>query len=355
VIAAHYSQELRRRILASNEGFSRESWERFAELGLLALNVPQEQGGLGAGAVETLLVSMAIGAGLVIEPYLTSAVVGTRAIARAASAAQGADWLPRMAAGELIVVLAHDEAGAGPDASDIQTRATPSDGGWILSGRKSVVYHAPIADLLLISARLSAGDDAAVGLFAVRPGTAGLALQPFTTVDEQLAAEVTLADVPVGQSDRLGGDVREELADVLDYGTAALCAEALGALDRLLTMTSEYSRTRVQFGVPIGTFQALRHRLADMLIHLEQARSMVYLAASRCDSSAPVERSAAISAAKVIVGQAARFVGQQAVQLHGGMGVSDEFAISHYFKRLLAAATRFGSTPMHLERYARGL
>ncbi len=355
LIADHYDSRKRRGILASADGYSRELWKEFAQLGLLALNIPQEQGGLDAGPIETLLVSMALGEGLVVEPYLSSAVLATRAVVRLASSAQRADWLPRMANGELIVVLAHDEAPADGSCADIQTDADLGADGWTLHGRKSVIYHAPIAGLLLVSARITGARAGELGLFAVTPDQAGVELRSFTTVDGQRAADVILNHVNLAPASRLGSDVAEELPALLDYGTSALCADALGALDKLLTMTIEYSRTRVQFGVPIGKFQALQHRMADMLIHVEQARSMAYLAASRCLSSDPGERGAAISAAKVIVGQAARFVGQQAVQLHGGMGVTDELAVSHYFKRLLAAATRFGSTEIHLERYARAL
>jgi alkylation response protein AidB-like acyl-CoA dehydrogenase len=366
LLADHYQPEQRRRIIASGDGFSRELWQEFAAVGLLALHVPQEHGGLEAGPFETLLVSTALGEGLVVEPYLSSAVLATRAVVRLASSAQRADWLPRMATGELIAVLAHDEVTAEVDSTlpanpgaaectDIQTHAIPGAEGWTLHGRKSVIYHAPLAGLLLVSARIAGSAAGELGLFAVTPDSDGVELRPFTTVDGQRAADIVLKKVNLKPASRLGDDVTAELPALLDYGTSALCAEALGALEKLLAMTLEYTRTRVQFGVPIGKFQALQHRLADMLIHVEQARSMAYLAASRCLSSDAGERGAAISAAKVIVGQAARFVGQQAIQLHGGMGMTDELAVGHYFKRLLAAATRFGSTDMHLERYARGL
>ena len=352
LIAARYSLEQRRGILASAQGFSREIWKEFGSLGLLALNIPAEDGGLDAGPIGTLLVSIALGEALVIEPYLSSAVLATRAIARLASPSQRQLWLPRMAEGELIVVLAHEEPTTRHSGSSICTQAQRAGGGWTVDGRKAVVYHAPLADLLLVSARTQAATGEEWGLFAVPRDSNGLKLHPFTTVDGQRAADVVLNAVEVHDGARIGGNVAVELPAVLDYATAALCAEALGALDKLLAMTIEYSRTRVQFGVPIGRFQALQHRRADMLTHVEQARSMAYFAASRCELDDPTERTASLSAAKVIVGQAARFVGQQAVQLHGGMGVTDELAVSHYFKRLLAAAMRFGSTETHLERYS---
>ncbi len=355
LIAAQYSLEQRRRILTSKEGFSRELWKEFGSLGLLALNVPQEDGGLEAGPVGTLLVSIALGEALVIEPYLSSAVIATRAIARLASPSQRSQWLPPMAEGDLIAVLAHEEPTTRHSGSMIHTQARRVGQTWTLSGRKAVVYHAPLADLLLVSARIEAAVGEEWALFAVPQDSHGLKLLPGTTVDGQRVADVVLDSVAMSDAARIGGNVAAELPAVLDYGTAALCAEALGALDKVLAMTIEYCRTRAQFGVPIGRFQALQHRLVDMLIHVEQARSMAYLAASRCESEDPTERAASLSAAKVIIGQAARFVGQQAVQLHGGMGLTDELGVSHYFKRLLAAAARFGSTETHLERYGQTL
>lgn len=352
LLADQYSFEQRRHSLNSPTGFSRDFWKQLASLGLLALNVPQADGGLEAGPIGTLLVSLAMGEALVIEPFLSSAVLATRAIARLASSEQRSQWLPRMIEGDWIVVLAHEEITTRHSGSTIDTRAQRVGDDWILDGRKAVVYHAPLADLLLVTARIETAAGDQWGLFALPPQTAGLSLQSFLAVDGQCAADVVLERVRVDGSTRIGGNVFDELTAVLDYATAGLCAEALGALDRLLALTTGYSRTRVQFGGPIARFQALQHRMADMLIHVEQARSMTYLAASRCESADTAERMASLSAAKVIVGQAARFVGQQAVQLHGGMGVTDELAVSHYFKRLLACATRFGGTEDHLERYA---
>jgi alkylation response protein AidB-like acyl-CoA dehydrogenase len=350
-VADHYGVEQRRAIMSTAEGYSSSIWRQFAELGLLGLNVPEEHGGLDGGSIGTLLVSMALGEALVVEPYLSSAVLATRAIAKLGSPAQRSEWLPKLAAGGLLAVLAHEERGTRHSQSAIETHATSTGSGWILSGRKAVVYHAPIADLLLISARAEDAAGDAWGLFAVPRVSAGVKLQAFTTVDGQRAADVVLDEVKLDAAARIGGNVIAELPAVLDYGVCALCSEAVGVMDRLLAVTVEYTRARVQFGVPIGRFQALQHRMADMLTHVEQSRSMAYLAASRCESDAPAERAAAISAAKVVIGRAARFVGQQAVQLHGGMGVTDELPVSHYFKRLLAFELRFGSTEAHLERY----
>jgi alkylation response protein AidB-like acyl-CoA dehydrogenase len=350
-IAGRYSFERRNAVRASADGWSREVWAQLAELGLLAINIPEEDGGIGAGPVGTMLVGNAIGEGLLLEPFWSSAVVATHAIVALGSAEQKSRWLPLLAGGESIAVLAHDEASTRFDAMDIQTRATAHGDGWRLSGRKSMVYHAPAADLLLVSARVGEG----VGVFAVRADAAGVGLAPCTTVDEQRAADVVFDNVALAADCRLGGDAGQALQAVLDYALAALCAEAFGAMDRLLAATLSYSRSRVQFGAPIGSFQALQHRMAEMLMHLEQARSMSYLATSRCTDPDPATRGAALSAAKALMGQAARYIGQQAVQLHGGMGMTDELDVSHYFKRLLAFELRCGTSDQHLENYRRQL
>jgi alkylation response protein AidB-like acyl-CoA dehydrogenase len=350
-IAERYGFEYRNRVRASADGWSREVWAQLAELGLLAVNIPEPEGGIGAGPIGTLLVGNAIGEGMLLEPFWSSAVVATHAIVALGSAEQKSRWLPRLASGESIAVLAHDEASTRFDAMDIRTRATAHGDGWRLSGRKSVVYYAPAADLLLVSARVGEG----VGVFAVPADAAGVGLVPCTTVDEQRAADVVLDQVALTAGSRLGGEAGQALQAILDYALAALCAEAFGAMDRLLAATLSYSRSRVQFGAPIGSFQALQHRMAEMLMHLEQARSMSYLAAARCTDPDPAVRGAALSAAKALMGQAARYIGQQAVQLHGGMGMTDELDVSHYFKRLLAFELRCGTTDRHLEAYRRQL
>ena len=350
-IAERYSFEHRNRVRASADGWSREVWTQLAELGLLAINIPEEDGGIGAGPVGTMLVGNAIGEGLLLEPFWSSAVVATHAIVALGSTEQKSIWLPALASGETIAVMAHDEASSHLDAMSIETRATPRGDGWELSGRKSVIYHAPAANLLLVSART--GDE--LGVFAVSADAAGVSLSSYSTVDEQRAADLIFEKVALAADSRLGGDARQSLSAVLDYALAALCAEAFGAMDRLLAATISYSRSRVQFGAPIGSFQALQHRMAEMLMHLEQARSMSYLATSRCTDPDPAARSAALSAAKALMGQAARYIGQQAVQLHGGMGMTDELDVSHYFKRLLAFELRCGTTDQHLESYRRRL
>jgi alkylation response protein AidB-like acyl-CoA dehydrogenase len=275
-------------------------------------------------------------------------VVATQAIVELASTSQRKQWLPQLSSGRLIAVLAHDETSNREAVMDIQTKAVRHADDWRLDGRKSLVYHAPVADLLLVSART---DSNGLGLFAVPAHASGVELQACTSVDEQRAAVVVLKDVQVNADARLGDDATTGLQNAIDVGLAGLCADAFGAMQRLLNATIEYSRIRVQFGKPIGSFQALQHRMAEMLMHLEQARSMSYLATSSCIDRDSSTRRGALAAAKVLMGQAARYIGQQAVQMHGGMGMTDELDVSHYFKRLLAFELRCGSTDQHLRDY----
>lgn len=355
-IAKDYEFEARRRIKeTSPDGFSREAWQALADIGLLALNIPEADGGLGGNAIDTMLVMNAIGEGLLLEPYLASAVLATRAFALLGNEAQRAQWLPALAAGEQIAALAHDEPSTRFDRLAVETRAWPVGDGYVLTGHKSVVMHGGSADLLLVTAHIAqTGESSRLAVFCIPRDAAGLCQTAFTTVDGVRASEVWLNQVFVPAGALLDGaaDSATALADVLDFGLAAICAEAVGALDKLLAATVEYARNRKQFGQAIGKFQALQHRMADMVLHIEQARSMSYLAAVRCTDPDPAVRSRAMSAAKVVIGQACRFVGQQAVQLHGGMGVTDELDVSHYFKRLMAIELQFGSTDHHLETYA---
>jgi alkylation response protein AidB-like acyl-CoA dehydrogenase len=342
-VAAEYGFDFRSRVLASAEGWSRTTWRQLADLGLLAIDIPEADGGIGAGGVGTMLVAEVVGAGLLLEPFLSSAVLATAAIVRLGSNAQRALWLPWLSSGKRIAVLAHEEAN-----DSTQTQAIRSGETWTLSGSKVAIYHAPLADLYLATARDEAGR---LGVFGIDAGTPGLRLDAYTTVDGQHAADLVLDGVVA--STRWGEDAENTLQDVLDIGLAALCAEALGVLDRILRSTIEYSRSRVQFGVAIGSFQALQHRMAEMLMHVEQARSMCYLATARRDDADARTRRAALAGAKVLIGQAARYVGQQAVQLHGGMGMTDELDVSHCFKRLLAFELRMGTTDEQLALYRR--
>ncbi|CAG1014133.1 pimeloyl-CoA dehydrogenase [Burkholderiaceae bacterium] len=342
-VAKDYAFEKRHAIRASAGGWSREAWQALADLGLLALNVPEEHGGLGAGPVDTMLALNALGPGLLQEPYLASAVVATALLRECP---QQAGLLAQMAAGERIAVLAHDEPGARGNPCHVATLCRPDGTDFLLDGRKCVVAHAAAADFLIVSARL--GDDLA--LFLVPCDAAGLTLDAYPTLDGTRAAEVHLNGVrlPAGALLPAGADVLER---ALGVGLAALCAEAVGIMKATIDATVDYLRTRRQFGQPIGRFQALQHRAADMLLHYEQAKSMSYLAAMRCTSKDAAERRRALSAAKVVTGRAVRFIGQQAVQLHGGMGMTDELVVSHWFKRLTAIEIEFGDSDTHLQQF----
>ena len=343
-------------IKRSAAGWDPEVWRGLAELGVLAITVPTEQGGLGFGPLETLAMMGDCGRSLLLEPVLASAVIATAALRAFANEAPAAELLTAMATGEKIAVLAHFESGARFESQWVTTRARKAGERYRLDGHKGVVMHAGAADTLLVSARTAgeAGDAQGVSLFLVPRAASGVTLDIYPTVDGQRAADVYLKGVEVPVASRLGpeGGALAAVEAALDIGLAALCADAVGVMQALVDATIEYVRMRQQFGQPIGRFQALQHRIADMLIHLEQARSMSYLAALRCTAENVAERRRALSAAKAVIGQAGRFVGQQAVQLHGGMGMTDELVVSHWFKRLTGAQLMFGDSDTHLQRYA---
>jgi alkylation response protein AidB-like acyl-CoA dehydrogenase len=354
-LAKEYPFERLRAIKRSALGWEPAVWSGLAELGVLGLKVPVSLGGLGCGPIETLVLMETCGPSLLLEPVLTSAVIATALLGHFESVAPAADLLRAMARGERMTTLAHFEPGARFDTRWIEARARLDGEAYRLDGHKSMVLHAGLADVLLVSAR-SAGDadDAAgVTLFLVPRGTAGLRLDEYTNVDGQRAADAYLDDVRLPVANRLGseGSALAPIEAAVDIGLAAVCAEAVGIMQALTNATIEYLRTRQQFGQPIGRFQALQHRVADMVMHLEQARSMSYFAALRCTSSDAGERRRALSAAKVVIGEAARFIGQQAVQLHGGMGMTDELKVSHYFRRLTAIEIQFGDSDAHVQRF----
>ena len=347
-LAENYTFERYKQIKAGAAGWDREIWAGLADIGVLGIAVPADQDGLGFGAVETMVMMEECGRHLVLEPVLSSAVLATGLLAPHAADASVADLLSHMARGSAVSVLAHFET-ANYDRDRISTRAHRVDGEYRLEGHKAIVLHAPAADVLLVSARVE-GD--AVGLFRVPVDAGGLLLDAFTMFDGQRAANVDLNDVRLPVENRVGsGDAGAAIEAALDVGIAALCADAVGAMQAVVESTVQYVQTRQQFGQPIGGFQVIQHRIADMLIQLEQARSMSTLAALRCGQADCNERQRALSAAKVIVGQACRFVGQQAVQLHGGMGMTDELVVTHWFRRLTAADILFGDSDVHLARF----
>jgi alkylation response protein AidB-like acyl-CoA dehydrogenase len=355
-LTEQYGFERYQSIKKSAAGWDPTVWRGLADLGVLAITVPAAQGGLGFGPLETLAMMGDCGRSLLLEPVLASAVIGTAVLRAFADETPAAELLSGMAMGDKIAVLAHFESGARFESGWVTTRAQRSGAGYRLDGHKGVVMHAGAADTLLVSARTGgeAGDTEGVSLFLVPRAARGVTLDSYPTVDGQRAADVYLKGVEVPAGGRLGpeGKALPAIEAGLDIGLAALCADAVGAMQALVDDTVEYVRQRQQFGQPIGRFQALQHRIADMLIHLEQARSMSYLAALRCTDEDIGERRRALSAAKAVIGQAGRFVGQQAVQLHGGMGMTDELRVSHLFKRLTAAQLMFGDSDTHLQRFA---
>jgi len=343
----NYGFEARQAIVKTPAGVSDSHWNAFVELGLTALPVPAQQGGFDGAPFDMLVVMQELGRALVVEPYWATAV-GVEALKLAgAHTAENAALLERVASGEVRLAAAFHEPQSRYDLFSLETQAKENSNGCALTGVKSVVQHGAQADYWVVPARL-AGQ---VALFVVARDAQGVEVSDYRTIDGQRAATLTFKEAHA----RRLGDAHSGAATwekIADYATFLLCAEAVGAMDALNHATVEYTKTRQQFGVPIARFQALQHRMAEMLIHAEQARSLTYLAAARYSSESADERRRAISAAKVRVGQAARFIGQQAVQLHGGMGVTNEVAAAHLFKRLAIIETTLGDVDHHLERFA---
>jgi alkylation response protein AidB-like acyl-CoA dehydrogenase len=333
----------RRHQLAKAGGATRAVYAELAELGLTGLVVPEAHGGLGQGAIDAMVVSEELGRGIVNAPYTHAALMAPRLLATAPAALQQA-WLPRIASGEALVVPALQERAARYRLSHVTTRARQADGGWLLDGAKCVVPAGDEADAFIVAARTSGGDNdgAGIALFLVERGAAQV--RGYPTQDGARAADVRLiaAAAAIVSHDGLA-----LLEDAVDAGLAAQCAEAVGLMDRLVAVTVEYMNTRKQFGVAIASFQALRHRMADVKMQLELGRSMSYYASLKLGEPAPARRRA-IAQARVQLGQSMRFVGQQCIQLHGGIGCTDEYIASHYFKRLTMLETSLGDTLHHL-------
>jgi alkylation response protein AidB-like acyl-CoA dehydrogenase len=353
-----YAFAQRRERLQATNPADDTTWHTLAEMGLLALPLPEAHGGLDGGSVDVAGVMAILGAKLVLEPYLAT-VLAARLLADTGTPAQCDRWLPEVAQGRLRLALAHGEPGSRHARTRVATTAARDGDGWRLAGRKAVVVGAPQAAMLVVSARVSGAVDASAGLalFVVDRHANGVELRSYRHHDGQQAADVWLRDVLVPESQRLGvaGEAAAAIEHALDRGAAALCAEALGVMRALNDTTLEYLKTRKQFGVAIGSFQALQHRMADMVVATEQANSMALMAAAKADSHDAAERAHAVSAAKAYIGQQARFVGQQAIQLHGGMGITDEMMVSHLFKRLTLIESSFGDTDHHFERVSAAL
>ena len=350
-----YDSDHRRRSAGDPHGFSPQIWKQFAELGWLALPIGEAYGGLGAGAIETGILMEAFGRGLVAEPYLATVVIGAGLIAECGSEAQKQSILPKIADGSLLLALAHSERAARFDLAHVETTARKTSDGWRLDGRKTAVLDGNAADQIIVSARL-ASDSSTAGnlcLFLVPSGTAGITLRDFPRLGGGRACNLELADVRL-PADALLGDGSDGLAKiegVVDRALAALGSEAVGIMQILLDKTLEYTKVRQQFGRPLSANQVIRHRLADMAMQCDEARSIALRAALMADAE-PAMRSRAASGAKAKIGKCARFVAEQAVQLHGAMGVTEELDIGSYFKRLLAFDTLFGGSAHHYRRHA---
>jgi pimeloyl-CoA dehydrogenase small subunit len=359
LLSDRYAFEKRRAYLAEPEGWSRELWAQYAELGLLGLPFAEEDGGFGGGGVETMLVMQSFGRALAAEPYLASIVLAGTALRLAGNEAQRRALVPAIAEGRLRLALAHGEAQARYDLPDVLTGAKPKSGGWVLDGAKSVVLHGDSADRLVVSARTAGGreDRAGITLFLIDGAAAGVARRSYTLRDGTRAAEIVLSGVELGPEAVLGevGGGLPIIERVVEAGIAALAAEAVGAMEAMQALTLEYLKTRQQFGQPIGRNQALQHRASEMYMALEQGRSLAMLAAMTLEEGDPAERARSIATVKVGIGQAARFVSQNAVQLHGGIGMTEEYAVGHYFRRCMVIEHTFGDTAHHLSRLAREL
>jgi pimeloyl-CoA dehydrogenase small subunit len=357
LLGDRYAFEKRKSYGQSPEGWSRELWAQYAELGLLGLPFPESYGGTGGGPVETMIAMEAFGRALTLEPFFATVVLGGGFLRHGGSAEQCAELVPKIADGSLTLAFAQMERHSRYDLADIETRAVRDGSAWVLEGEKGVVLHGDSADKLIITARTGGGrrDRDGVGVFLVDGSAAGVSRRGYPTQDGLRAAEISLAQVRVGPEGALGepGAALPLVERVVDEGIAALCAEGVGTMAVMHELTVEYLKTRRQFGREIGSFQILQHRAVDMLIALEQARSMAMFATMMAAEKNAAERRNAISAAKVQIGRSGKFVGQQAIQLHGGIGMTMEYKVGHYFKRVTMIDTILGDADHHLRELAR--
>jgi alkylation response protein AidB-like acyl-CoA dehydrogenase len=343
-----YDFETRKKIVASPEGWSAKAWATFAEMGLTGLPLSTDYGGFGGGAVDLMGVMEAFGEALVVEPYLAT-VMAARLVSRTEQGDLKSQVLSSVAEGKLRLAFAHAEAGARHRLSHVATTAKKAGDGWTLDGEKRAVSGAPAADKLVVSARMENAGASGIGLFLVDAKAAGVNMKPFRALDETRAADIVLSGA---KAQKLGGSL-ELIEEATDFATALICAESVGAMKYSCEATLEYLKTRKQFGVPIGAFQALQHRIVDLFIAYEQARSMACLACSKADAADDArDRARAVSAAKIKIADNARLISQEAVQLHGGMGMSEEMKVSHSFRRLTVIGEQFGGADHHLERFS---
>jgi len=351
-----YSFAQRKGYMALQQGFSPAVWSQFAELGLLGLPFAEEYGGFGGSAQEVMLVMQAFGRALVLEPYFPTVVLAGTALNVAGSAEQKTAILPAIAEGSLKMAFAHGERQARYDLTDVVTSARRNGSGWVLDGSKTVVAHGEAADKLVVSARTSGDryDEDGITLFLVDASASGVARRGYLSRDDTRAADVSLSNVAVTEADVLGGVDRglPVIRRVIEAGIAATAGETVGAMEAMNEMTLEYSKTRVQFGNPIGSYQVVQHRLADMFMAQEQGRSMAMLATMSIDNPDDHQRTHDIALAKVGIAQAGRYVSQSAVQMHGGIGMTEEYAVGHYFRRCMVIERLFGDPAHYLAKLA---
>ena len=352
-----YAFDDRQKAIKSEDGFDRSNWQTFAELGWLGVPFAEADGGFAGGAVESMLLLEQFGRGLVVEPYLATVVLAGGALKHGGSADQKAEYLPGVIDGSKQGAFAYAEPQGRFNLADLTTTAARDGESYIITGYKAVVLNGPAADFFIVSARTSGEqrDESGISLFIVPGDAEGLSRRDYPTVDGLRASEVTFDGVSVAADALIGseGEAHPIIERVIDDGILAVGAEAVGCMEVLYKDTVEYCKTREQFGQPIGKFQVLQHRMVDMFMEHEQSKSLMYMAAMRMDEGYGAEAQKAVSAFKVQVGKSGRFVGQNAVQLHGGMGMTDELNIGHYFKRLTIIDTLFGNVDFHLKRFGR--
>jgi pimeloyl-CoA dehydrogenase small subunit len=356
LLTDHYTFESRKKHSAHAPGWSPEMWRAYAELGLLSLPFAESDGGFGGGAVEMMIVMEEMGRALTLEPYLATVVLGGGLIREGGDAAQRKRLLPQIGRGDLQLAFGHTERASHANLCDVSTSARLEGRDWIIDGTKTMVLHGDCADSLLVTARVhgNRSDRDGLGLFLVDTAAKGVKRESFATVDGRRAANVTMAGVRIGSDAAIGepGNALAVVERVVDQAIAALAAEAVGAMAAAHEATVDYLKTRVQFGGPIGRFQVLQHRAVDMMIALEQARSMALFGAMMMDSTDAAERSRSMAAVMVQTGRSSRLVAQQATQLHGGIGLTMEYMLGHYFLRLATIERLFGDADYHLERLA---
>jgi len=356
MMSGAYSFAQRKSYMALPEGYSPSVWSQFAEQGLLGLPFAEEYGGFGGGAQEVMLVMQAFGRVLVLEPFFPTVVLAGTAVNLAGTADQKAAILPAIAEGRLKMAFAHGERQARYDLTDVVTTAKQSGSGWLLDGSKTVVSHGEAADKIIVSARTSGDrhDADGITLFLVDATASGLARRGYVSRDDTRAADISLSNVSVSAADVLGevGKSLPIIQRVVEAGIAATAGETVGAMEAMNEMTLEYSKTRVQFGNPIGSYQVVQHRLADMFMTQEQGRSMAMLATMSIDNPDAAARARDIALAKVGIGQAGRYVSQSAVQMHGGIGMTEEYAVGHYFRRCMVIERLFGDPAYYLNKLA---